>query len=224
MILKEFFVLIFDQFEELFTFPQSAIDRFKKELWVNVYTKVPQQLRDFISEKRKTDPNYFSKEETELIFARLDIKNPFAIRSDKLSLLNSLTDTFPTVLKYCYELKPLSWEQAKKAILFPAQLTGSNFESALCVHWRCIKPYSLQLNWRCRFCQTDFTGEIPEIETFQLKLFANMLKNLVIENKLSGKLQTGPWDIKHIFEDQYNNIISKLRPEQQLPARADDGR
>ncbi|HNP22898.1 MAG TPA: DUF1566 domain-containing protein [Panacibacter sp.] len=217
---KNSFVLIFDQFEELFTYPQSAIDRFKKELSELMYTKVPQQLRDFISEKRKTDPNYFSKEETELIFARLDIKILFAIRSDKLSLLNSLTDTFPTVLKYCYELKPLSREQAKKAILFPAQLTGSNFESAPFAYTEDALNHILySLTGAVDSAKTDFTAEKPEIETFQLQIVCKYAENLVIENKLKEITKQDLGDIKHIFEDQYNNIISKLRPEQQLPAR-----
>ena len=126
---RDSFVLIFDQFEELFTYPQPAIDEFKKQLSRLLYIKAPQELRDFINEKRKADPHFISKEEVNLIFAAMDIRMLFAIRSDKLSLLNGLTDFFPTILKNCYELKPLNRNQAKQAIVYPAQLTDAHFES-----------------------------------------------------------------------------------------------
>lgn len=217
---KHCFVLIFDQFEELFTYPQDVVERFKRELSELMYTKVPQQLRDFISEKRKTDSNYFSKEETELIFARLDIRILFAIRSDKLSLLNSLTDVFPTVLKYCYELKPLSSEQAKPAILFPAQLTGDNFESPPFTFTEEALSHILDsLTGTTDPAKTGFGLEKPEIETFQLQIVCKYAENLVIEKGLKEVTKQDLGDIKHIFEDQYNNIISKLPQQQQLPAR-----
>ena len=179
---KNCFVLIFDQFEELFTYPQDVVESFKRELSELMYTKVPQYLRDFISEKRKTDSNYFTKEETELIFARLDIRILFAIRSDKLSLLNSLTDVFPTVLKYCYELKPLSSEQAKQATLSPAQLTGDNFESLPFAFTEEALTHILDsLTGTTDTTKTAFTAEKPEIETFQLQIVCKYAENLVIE-------------------------------------------
>lgn len=217
---KHCFVLIFDQFEELFTYPQDAVDRFKRELSELMYTKVPQQLRDFISEKRKTVSNYFTKEETELIFIRLDIRILFAIRSDKLSLLNSLTDVFPTVLKYCYELKPLTEDQAKQAILFPAQLTGDDFESPPFAFTEEALTHILDsLTGTTDPAKTLFTAEKPEIETFQLQIVCKYAENLVIEKGLKEVTKQDLGDIKHIFEDQYNNIISKLPQQQQLPAR-----
>lgn len=217
---KHCFVLIFDQFEELFTYPQDAVDRFKRELSELMYTKVPQQLRDFISEKRKTVSNYFTKEETELIFIRLDIRILFAIRSDKLSLLNSLTDVFPTVLKYCYELKPLTEDQAKQAILFPAQLTGDDFESPPFAFTEEALTHILEsLTGTTDPAKTLFTAEKPEIETFQLQIVCKYAENLVIEKGLKEVTKQDLGDIKHIFEDQYNNIISKLPQQQQLPAR-----
>ncbi|HRH48654.1 MAG TPA: hypothetical protein PLP23_07880 [Panacibacter sp.] len=217
---KHCFALIFDQFEELFTYPQDVVESFKRELSELMYTKVPQQLRDFISEKRKNDSNYFTKEEAELIFTRLDIRILFAIRSDKLSLLNSLTDVFPTVLKYCYELKPLSSEQAKQAILSPAQLTGDNFESPPFAFTEDALSHILNsLTGTTDAAKTGLTLEKPEIETFQLQIVCKYAENLVIEKGLKEITKQDLGDIKHIFEDQYNNIISKLPQQQQLPAR-----
>lgn len=217
---KNSFVLIFDQFEELFTYPQHAIDQFKKELSELIYIKVPQELRDFINEKRKTDSNFISKEEANLIFATFDIRILFAIRSDKLSLLNSLTDFFTTVLKNCYELKPLSRDQAKQAIIFPAQLMGNNFESKPFVFNEEVLNYILD-----SLIETNdhdaiaSTAEKPEIETFQLQIVCKYAENLVIEKGLKEITKNDLGDIKLIFENQYKNIINKLPEAQQLPAR-----
>ncbi|MEP7108034.1 MAG: DUF1566 domain-containing protein [Ferruginibacter sp.] len=214
------FVLIFDQFEELFTYPQHAIDQFKKELSELLYIKVPQELRDFMNEKRKTDSNFISKEEANLIFATLDIRILFAIRSDKLSLLNSLTGFFPTVLKNCYELRPLSRDQAKQAIIFPAQLQASNFESNPFVFNEEVLNYILDsLTETNDHDAIGATIEKPQIETFQLQIVCKYAENLVIEKGLKEITKKDLGDIKLIFENQYKNIINKLPEVQQLPAR-----
>ena len=214
---KHSFVLIFDQFEELFTYPQPAIDEFKKQLAELIYVKVPQQLRDFISNKQSADADFLTDEEAELIFARLDIKILFAIRSDKLSLMNSLTDFFPTILKYCYELKPLSREQAKQAIIFPAQLTEGNFESQPFNYPETALTHILDSLTTANV--TTETAENPEIETFQLQIVCKYAENLVIKNKLKEVSKNDLGDIRQIFENHYRNIIANLKNNQQLPAR-----
>lgn len=217
---KNSFVLIFDQFEELFTYPQHAIDRFKKELAELVYTDVPQTLRDHINEKLDGDANYFTDQEAELLFAKIDIRVLFAIRSDKLSLMNGLTGLFPTILKNCYELKPLNREQARQAIIFPAQLTAGNFESKPFVFTEEVLNYILDsLTETINQDLIRATAVKPEIETFQLQIVCKYAEDLVIEKGLTEITKNDLGDIKLIFENQYKNIINKIPEGQQLPAR-----
>ena len=214
------FVLIFDQFEELFTYPQTVIEQFKKELSELLNTKVPQKLRDSINEKRKVDPNFISKEEANLVFSPLDIRVLFAIRSDKLSLLNNLTNFFPTILKNCYELKPLSAAQARQAITFPAQLTERDFDSKPFFYEEEVLDYILNtLTESVETKALDIAAAKGEIETFQLQIVCKYAEDLVIEKGITTITKQDLGDINLIFENQYKNIIDKLSAQQQLPAR-----
>ncbi|MEO5999673.1 MAG: hypothetical protein ABIN89_22950 [Chitinophagaceae bacterium] len=217
---KNTFIIIFDQFEELFTYPDREIEIFKKELSELLFITVPQQLRNVIKNKQIFDKEYLTKEQTLILYEPLNIKVLFAIRSDKLSLLNKLTDYFPSVLKYCYELNPLNREQAKQAIVIPATLTDQDYMSP---------PFSfsgpslkLVLDSLTNSNKRDVGGlfdNYQEIETFQLQIVCKYAENLVIEK---GVTEISPADfgnIKEIFENHYRNIINKLSQGDQLPAR-----
>ncbi|MEO6718903.1 MAG: AAA family ATPase [Ferruginibacter sp.] len=217
---KETFVIIFDQFEELFTYPESEIEIFKKELSELLFVTVPQQLRNVIKDKLLFDKEYLTKEQTLLLYEPLNIKILFAIRSDKLSLLNKLSDCFPSVLKYCYELNPLSREQAKQAIIIPATLTDRNYISPPFTYAE--DTLKLVLNSLTDSGKRDvgsMTDSCQEIETFQLQIVCKYAENLVVEKNIKQITPVDLGNIKEIFENHYRNIINKLSPVNQLPAR-----
>ncbi|MCB9333059.1 MAG: hypothetical protein H6574_18475 [Lewinellaceae bacterium] len=59
----------------------------------------------------------------------MQIKAVFAIRSDRMSQLDSMKDVLPAILHKRYELRPLSTAQARDAIVRPANITGAAFNS-----------------------------------------------------------------------------------------------
>lgn len=214
------FVLIFDQFEELFTYPQRDIELFKKELADLLYTSVPQQLRNLLKDKLRLNPHYLSEEEKEALFSPLRIKLLFSIRSDKLSLLNHLTDYFPSLLKWCYELKPLQAEQARQAIEEPALLEGSQYiAQPFRFTGEAVDKLLTSLMAARNAEEHGFSDQAHEIETFQLQLVCKHAENLVIEKKLQLITAGDLGNIKAIFENHYRNIIDKLAPAARLPAR-----
>mgnify|MGYP001795338051 CR=1 FL=1 len=112
-------LLIFDQFEELFSYPTVQIKAFEEELGDLLSTHLPLRLRRKIEEEE-----LLTEEEEDILMDPLDTKILFVIRSDRLHLLDRLTSTLPLILRNCYELKALSPEAAKEAILFPAKMQG----------------------------------------------------------------------------------------------------
>ncbi|MEO8414334.1 MAG: hypothetical protein ABI472_11775 [Ginsengibacter sp.] len=214
------FILIFDQFEELFSYPEPEIELFKKEISELLYVSVPQQLRNLLKEKLLLDPACLTTEEKDVLFSPPDIRVLFSIRSDKLSLLNKFTDYFPSVLKSCYELQPLNNQQARQAIEAPAKLSDKMYAS---------QPFTfadealiLILN---SLTETKYNREHTiadyrqEIETFQLQIVCTYAENLVIEKQLSKIEANDLGNIKSIFENHYRNIITRLSTDKQLPAR-----
>jgi energy-coupling factor transporter ATP-binding protein EcfA2 len=101
------YILVFDQFEELFTYSEEEIRQFKKQLAELLYAKVPGYISQSITNRLKEDPQFLSNQEIEYLYQQPNVKVVLSIRSDRLSILNTLTDYFPDILKNYYELKPL---------------------------------------------------------------------------------------------------------------------
>jgi formylglycine-generating enzyme required for sulfatase activity len=114
-------LLIFDQFEELFTYSKDVVHDFKEQLSEALYAKIPQRYRDVMEQQIEEDVCKLKSEEIEILQIPFEFKIVMAIRSDRMSLLEQLNDFLPTILKHCYELQPISVESAKKAIILPAQ-------------------------------------------------------------------------------------------------------
>ncbi len=204
------FIVFIDQFEDLFTYPEKDIAEFKKVIAELINVSVPQQLRNILKEKLLADKNYLTKEEALALFKSINIKIVFSIRSDKLSLMNRLTDYLPNILKKCYELKPLTEVQARSAIEEPAKLTDKEYTT---------KPYTFDensLNKIIRFLNKD--GQ-QSIETFILQLVCHHAEAIAEKNKLVSVSISDLGDLQNVSRDFYENVIGSLTNIDQLKAR-----
>ena len=123
---KKGLLLIFDQFEELFTYPEEAILQFKKHLAEALYVCVPQRYWDVLETAYETGVSLLTKEEATLFQESAGLKVVVAVRSDRLHLLNQITDYLPKLLKDCYVLDALTEEQATLVISLPLSFINSN--------------------------------------------------------------------------------------------------
>lgn len=115
---KQRFLLVFDQFEELFTYPDAAIQEFKESLAELMRAGLPKRIEENIKNLALSD------DDLDTLYETADIKVLFAIRSDRMHLLDKLSDVLPDILRHCYELKALIEDDAKEAMTIPASLTG----------------------------------------------------------------------------------------------------
>ncbi|MCW5920706.1 MAG: SUMF1/EgtB/PvdO family nonheme iron enzyme [Saprospiraceae bacterium] len=110
------FILFFDQFEELFTYPPEQILEFKKQLAEALYSRVPNRLEKNIA-AAALDP-----QTEDALYTPFELKVLFSIRSDRMSLLNGLKDYLPNLLQHTCELDALDEQQAERAMAEPAAL------------------------------------------------------------------------------------------------------
>ncbi|MCB9315294.1 MAG: SUMF1/EgtB/PvdO family nonheme iron enzyme [Lewinellaceae bacterium] len=115
------FLLVFDQFEELFSYPPEQILDFKKQLAEALYAKVPRRFETALAAAK------LSPEAEDAIYTPFDLKVVFSIRSDRMSLLNGLKDYLPNLLQHGYELDALDEAGAREAILRPAALLITDY-------------------------------------------------------------------------------------------------
>jgi hypothetical protein len=194
-------VLIFDQFEELFTYPQDHIEEFSKELYEVIYLKTSPFFRRNLIELVENNPTAFSKEQFNELSSAINIRFLFVIRSDFLSKLNHLTNWLPNLQRTFYELNPLETEDAKQAIIEPAKRKGDfstpGFE---------YTPETVE----------KIIGELSDhnqqpIETFQLQIVCQYAENVVSKNP--GHLVISSSDlgeINDIHQRFYDTLISNL--------------
>jgi hypothetical protein len=210
--LNQQYLIIFDQFEEIFTF-SDEVESFTNSVAELLSTNIPEEYRVALRDKIKQGDNILSDEEIDKLYKPLNIKILISIRSDKLSFLNRLSYRIPNILQKCYELLPLTPAQAINAIAKPAQLNGDfyspkfNFSSAL-------------LNYIIDYLSGE---KLNSIESFQLQLICQYFENQAIELRKKTKHTAIEFDagenvrivVKQISEHFYNNIISSFPAEVQ---------
>jgi hypothetical protein len=117
-------LLVFDQAEELFTYPDSQIDKFVNELRPVIGQFVPDSIQKIIGGQKSLNTNINST-----LYSPLPVKFIFSIRSDKLHLITRLKKASPHILQNSYELLPLRKKEAFECMDGPSQHNGENFSS-----------------------------------------------------------------------------------------------
>lgn len=208
------FLLIFDQFEELFTYPQEQQNAFKRQLAELLYVTIPQSIRD--AAEALPDADY------DRLVARLDVKAVLAIRSDQLSLLDQLKDALPAILHIRYELKPLQTDQARMAIIKPAAMvSGQNFST---------EPFAYTpeaVDTVLANLADNQPGDQSGIESFLLQMICQEIEYTVSRGQVQQKNEQGlaliteaelP-DISNIYDQYYKRNLSLLPPDRQEAAK-----
>lgn len=210
---NQVFVLIFDQFEEIFTYPTDQIEAFKNQLADLLYADIPEYLEQH--------EDAHSVEEIAWLSQKVDARVVIAIRADRLSELDQLKNTLPAILNKRYELRALTQEQAREALEKPAALTGDNFLSlAFTWHPDALKKLLTDL-------AHDRQGRDTGIEAFQLQVLAQHVENRVIQGLVPDRNGDGVPDVtlsdlpnldrlyENFYEDSINKLVSNNRKKAQ---------
>lgn len=204
------FVMVFDQFEEFFSYPISDQDQFKRELAELLYSDIPQYLRKHLGE--------LTLEAKRQLAQPMNIKAVFAIRSDRISLLDSMTDALPAILHKRYELRSLSSMQARDAITKPAKLNGANFVTP---------PFEFTEPAIQKIITELSSSQNKGVEAFQLQILCQYIENLIETQSVPDRdgnglpdVDTGDLpDLSNLYETYYRRQLDRLAEAQQRPAQ-----
>ncbi len=211
------YVLVFDQFEELFSYPQAQINAFKRRLADILTNQMPDFVRNFERELFKNKKT-IDKAEFDLFYSAINIKAVFSMRSDRLSELNMLADSITDIQKVFYELQPLNTEQAQQAVTNPARKQGT-YDSPVFTY---AQP-ALD-----KIINALTNNGTQNIETTQLQLVCQRIEqNIIAENLPSSSRQGSVLtvaendipDFKDIFLDFYNSALTNVTTDDQNTVR-----
>lgn len=215
---NEVFVLIFDQFEELFTYPKAQQEAFKHQLADLLYASIPEYV-----EQHEDD---HTPEEAALMTRNMEVKSVLSIRADRLSELDRLKDKLPVILHKRYELRSLTPAQAREALEKPAALPDLSAGLAFLSPAFDWQPGALEkiLSDLSRDNQGRNTGGI---EAFQLQILAQNIENRVTKGEIVDHDGNGRPDVtvadlpavERLYEDFYENALQQLSATERKKTR-----
>ncbi|MFQ5628944.1 MAG: hypothetical protein ACE5I1_09305, partial [bacterium] len=204
-------VLVFDQFEELFTYT-DGVDEFAAALADLLYNRMPKNFDAMLRLATRKNPDFLSEEEWKRLERPVNLKILMSIRSDKMSQLDSLSSYIPNILHHCYELKPLSRAQAEAAITRPADKPFSDDANvAFFSHPFTYTPEALN---KILDYLTD--NNKKNVESFQLQVLCQHVEeNIVIKKNTTLVEETDLGDLPKIYQNYYDHSIANVGSEQE---------
>lgn len=206
------FILLFDQFEEFFSYPEAQQLAFKEQLAELLYTDYPQFLED--------NEGNLTADQEEHLADKIDARALLAIRSDRLSELDRLKDRLPAILNKRHELRALDIEQAREAIIGPAgegadlpDFGRDEFGSAAFQYDKAALDTILR----------ELTGrkgvEAGRIEAFLLQIVCASIEKKVADQGLREVFTGDLPNFDTVFEDYYQDRINELPQSERMAAR-----
>lgn len=224
-------IFIFDQFEEFFLHSQASQKEVIDCLADIAYERVPADLIAAETHEKPQTTGLLgsflqtqqNKTQDPLEWWRrpLNFKIVFAIRSDRLSLLDNLSVYMPTVLNNRYQLLPLARKQVDEAIRQPALLQGAQFATPIFTYQdQAVEDIYDALK------SEDDKGEV---ESFQLQIVCEYIEQQVKKKKPQTPISIGSEYFTHegdtrkginrIINAYYHRSIAALPAADQQTAR-----
>jgi hypothetical protein len=213
-------LLIFDQFEEIFTlYNEEKRALFVRQLADVVNGTIPSEIRQKIRE------GIVSRTLDAKAVARLEqspkAKIVLSIRSDLLHFLHLLSPEIPSILRNRFELTGLRSDQAKEAIVNPAEQAQEVGDYASQAFSYADDALAQILNFLSKRRAATYTdpGKEAEIESFQLQLLCEHIERKVIaghpQKTVSPLLVTqdfygGEEGIEQILSQFYSNTLAAI--------------
>lgn len=213
-------LIIFDQFEEIFTlYTPEQRQHFVREFADVANRKIPETVQAELLRLVQENPEIPDATLAELE-RQPSVQCIFSIRSDLLHLLNALSPQIPDILRSRYELGPLSEKGAREAIVLPAGLEAAFASPPFRYDETTLAQIYSELSQQGR----------KNVESFQLQIICQAIEKTVIENAtnqqttkspitVSPDLYGGAAGIQRLLTDFYTDKIGELPETQRLPAR-----
>ncbi len=189
------FVLLFDQFEEFFTYPPEQQQDFKDQLAELLYADYPHFLEQ---NEAQLQANQIAA-----LAEPLDVRTLFSIRADRMHELNRLADRLDKILHNLYELNALPRAEAEKAIVLPAALPQSEgFAGA---------PFAFDRTALDRIL--DFLADDQgRVEANQLQILCDSFEQRTIAEKITRFSTDNLGDLQQVISNYYHHKIADIHP------------
>lgn len=199
--LNTVFVLLFDQFEELFSYKPEQQLAFRQQLAELLYSDYPQFLEE--------NEAHLPPETAARLAEKTNVHTVLAIRADRVSELDRLRDHLPKIREKWFELRALPLEEARKALTIPSELPGDFASSAF------------QFDQSAQKKILDFLRDAEGlVEPNQLQILAESFERRVILEGLRRFDAGNIGDLRAVIARYYSDKIAAIEdPAERLAVR-----
>lgn len=199
--LNTVFVLLFDQFEELFSYKPEQQLAFRQQLAELLYSDYPQ----FLEENEANLP----PETAARLAEKTNVHTVLAIRADRVSELDRLRDHLPKIREKWFELRALPLEEARRALTIPSELPGDFASSAF------------QFDQSAQKKILDFLRDAEGlVEPNQLQILAESFERRVISEGVRRFDAGNIGDLRAVIARYYSDKIAAIEdPAERLAVR-----
>lgn len=196
-------VVVFDQFEELFTlYKPEQRAAFIEQLSAVVNGRPPAGLPAEVQSVPR-------------------VKFVFGVRSDFLYFLDELSADIPAILRCRFQLRLLDRDRAAEAITRPVALMGDFASPRFGYSDAALDGILATLSRADQEGQSSSLADEAgtEIAAFQLQLVCRQLEHRMIKEgrpagfEITPEYYGGSAGIRKIIDDFYNRVIEKIKPE-----------
>lgn len=185
------FVLLFDQFEELFSYKPEQQLAFRQQLAELLYSDYPQFLEE--------NEAGLSPETVARLAEKTNVHTVLAIRADRVSELDRMRDHLPKIRDKWFELRALPLGEAAKALTLPSALPG-DFASP-----------AFQFDASARKKILDFLRDADGfVEPNQLQILAESFERRVIAEGLRSFDAGNIGDLRTVIARYYSDKIAAI--------------
>lgn len=164
---EQYLLLVFDQFEEFFEHDKAEQLKLTVELADLINNRLPNRIQESLRSTAFTQRT----EEFLKWHSPVRVKVLIAIRSDRMSQLDDMSNEIPGILHQRFHLRALTQEQAQSAIVEPAILDGVSYLTP---------PFSYAPGTLQKILGF-LSNSKGEIESFQLQLVCHRIEQEMLE-------------------------------------------
>ena len=214
-------LLIFDQFEELFTlYSDEQRATLVRQLADVINGTLPTSIRQRILEGLETGA--LNTSDVAELERKPRVKIVLSIRSDLLHYLHLLSPEIPSILRNRFELLGLRPEQAQEAIVNPATQAQEVGDYSSPTFKYSAQALAQILSYLSRRQQSllSTTRQEPEIESFQLQLLCEYIERKIIAERekflkthaavVTPEFYGGEPGIEQILSQFYSNTLAAI--------------
>jgi hypothetical protein len=210
---KKGIILVFDQFEEIGSYIRESAALFARDFSEVIYNRAPHNFQQEIYERISEDEQFVTRKQEELRF--MEQETPvyilIAIRQDRLSVLDLISEYVPEIYSSRHPLMPLSTDQIREAIVKPSDIRNESLPEADRFG---TEHFSWSEGFLTRILDHLFykrrADAEAKFEAFQLQLICSAVeRKLMAEEKPAGFVVNEDFigSIDQVIENFYENDV-----------------